>query len=109
MSSAPGLGRAEVLLEGFVGRGGYDISPDGQRFLVMKEDASSVNTSGGPQIILVQNWHEELKRLVPVDVDWQDRSDCSMCSSMMMTTMPHVSCAICDSCPYQILDSRWNC
>ncbi len=38
----------------------YDISPDGQRFLMIKED----QTAGG-QINVVLNWFEELKRLVP--------------------------------------------
>jgi serine/threonine-protein kinase len=38
----------------------YDISPDGQRFLMIKED------EGQPgQINVVFNWFEELKRLVP--------------------------------------------
>ncbi len=38
----------------------YDISPDGQRFLMVKED------EGQPaQINVVLNWFEELKRLVP--------------------------------------------
>jgi len=42
----------------------YDISRDGQRFLVLRE-------AGGegiqPQIIVVQNWFEELKRLAPLE------------------------------------------
>ena len=46
-------------------RRGYDISPDGERFLFMeltKEEAAQ-----GPvqQLIVVQNWFEELKRLAP--------------------------------------------
>ena len=41
----------------------YDISPDGQRFLMVTAPVDDES----PQIILVQNWHEELKRLVPVD------------------------------------------
>ena len=42
----------------------YDVSPDGRRFLMIKEA-----TQDTPQahIIVVQNWTEELKRLVPVD------------------------------------------
>ncbi len=40
----------------------YDIAPDGQRFLMIKEGKDAT-----PRIIVVQNWHEELKRLVPVD------------------------------------------
>ncbi len=43
----------------------YDISPDGERFLMIK-DVSSDGTS--PQeLILVQNWFEELERLVPTE------------------------------------------
>ena len=43
--------------------GNYDISPDGQRFLVLKAAESEPRTS--PSIIVVQHWTEELKRLVP--------------------------------------------
>jgi hypothetical protein len=39
----------------------YDVSLDGQRFLMMKEEGR------GPQINVVLNWFEELKRLVPTD------------------------------------------
>jgi serine/threonine-protein kinase len=38
----------------------YDISPDGQRFLMIKEG------EGSAQINVVLNWFEELKRLVPI-------------------------------------------
>jgi len=38
----------------------YDVSPDGQRFLMLKDaEGSAVSQS---QIIVVQNWAEELKR-----------------------------------------------
>jgi Tol biopolymer transport system component len=42
----------------------YDVSPDGQRFLMLKptEQAGAAPT----QIIVVQNWLEELKQKVPV-------------------------------------------
>ena len=43
----------------------FDVSPDGQRFLMIKREATDETTSG--EVILVQNWLEELKRLVPVD------------------------------------------
>jgi Tol biopolymer transport system component len=41
----------------------YDISPDGERFLVLKpvEDTQTAPA----QIVVVQNWLEEVKRLVP--------------------------------------------
>ena len=38
----------------------YDISPDGQRFLMIKGEEDQP-----AQINVVQNWFEELKRLVP--------------------------------------------
>jgi Tol biopolymer transport system component len=40
----------------------YDISPDGQRFLLIKPE-----TATPPSIVVVQNWFEELKRLVPTN------------------------------------------
>jgi len=43
----------------------YDISADGQRFLMIKEGGGSDQTAAPPQIIVVQHWTEELKRLVP--------------------------------------------
>ena len=43
----------------------YDISPDGQRFLMFKLDARSDETATPPSIVIVQNWSEELKRRVP--------------------------------------------
>ena len=42
----------------------YDISADGQRFLMLKEGAAD-GTSAPANIIVVQHWTEELKRLVP--------------------------------------------
>jgi serine/threonine-protein kinase len=41
----------------------YDISPDGQRFLMIKEGGID-GTAASPSIIVVQHWVEELKRLV---------------------------------------------
>ena len=41
---------------------GYDVSPDGQRFVVNRQGASEEATL---QIIVVQNWFEELNRLAP--------------------------------------------
>jgi eukaryotic-like serine/threonine-protein kinase len=55
----------------------YDVSADGQRFLMIKEISPSRASPGfvaaggaderptSARIILVQNWFEELKRLVP--------------------------------------------
>jgi serine/threonine-protein kinase len=43
----------------------YDISPDGQRFLMIKQGSS--DQAPPPQIVIVQNWDQELKRLVPTN------------------------------------------
>ena len=43
--------------------GCWDISPDGQRFLMVKLDERKPQPV--TEMILVQNWFEELKRLVP--------------------------------------------
>jgi serine/threonine protein kinase len=42
----------------------YDVSLDGQRFLLLKQ-AGADPGAGPPQIIVIQHWDEELKRLVP--------------------------------------------
>ncbi len=43
----------------------YDISPDGQRFLMNKDVEQTEEESAGTEVIIVLNWFEELKRLVP--------------------------------------------
>jgi eukaryotic-like serine/threonine-protein kinase len=43
----------------------YDVSPDGQRFLVLKP--SEQETAAPTQINVVLNWSEELKRRVPTE------------------------------------------
>ena len=43
----------------------YDVSPDGQRFLMIKEGGGANQTAAPLQLIVVQHWTEELKRLVP--------------------------------------------
>ena len=45
------------------GRQNYDVSSDGQRFLMIRENESP----DVGKIVLVENWHEELKRLVPTN------------------------------------------
>ena len=42
----------------------YDVSPDGKRFLMIKEGGGP-SQPPAPTIVVVQNWQEELKRLVP--------------------------------------------
>jgi serine/threonine-protein kinase len=44
----------------------WDISPDGQRFLMMKElGAATTAERGLRKITVILNWFEEIKRLVP--------------------------------------------
>ena len=46
----------------------YDVSPSGERFLMIKDAASSDKPSGATaNIIVVQGWLEELKRRVPTN------------------------------------------
>jgi len=45
----------------------WDISPDGKRFLMMKEPEAVAPGGGGPnKVNIVLNWFEELKQRVPV-------------------------------------------
>ena len=62
-------GTATKLLEGrYYTRSGYwphgDVSPDGQRFLMIKAPGTDASAAP-PALIVVQHWDEELKRLVP--------------------------------------------
>jgi hypothetical protein len=57
------------LLEGRYVTGGtlgrmYDVSPDGQRFLMIKSPGTDASAAP-PALVVVQHWDEELKRLVP--------------------------------------------
>ncbi len=45
----------------------YDVAPDGQRFLMIKEGGGAEDTSAPPSLVVVQNWFEELRRLVPTN------------------------------------------
>ena len=45
----------------------YDVIPDGERFLMMKEGGQSDAPPAPASIVVVQNWFEELRRLVPTD------------------------------------------
>lgn len=46
----------------------YDVTPDGRRFLFIKNAAGpAAATSPAPSLVVVQNWDQELKRLVPVN------------------------------------------
>ena len=41
----------------------YDVSPDGQRFVMIETDPQG----DGRRLEIVQNWFEELERLVPTN------------------------------------------
>ena len=41
----------------------YDVSPDGQRFLMIKE--ASTDKVQSPSLVVVEHWFEELQRLLP--------------------------------------------
>jgi serine/threonine-protein kinase len=73
IQTEPGLaiGRPEKLFEGQYVYGNvgpfpsYDATPDGQRFVMLKENGLSGETR--QEIVVVLNWFEELKRLVPTE------------------------------------------
>ena len=44
----------------------YDIAPDG-RFLIIRSGQAEAGGGTASNLIVVQNWFEELKRLVPVN------------------------------------------
>jgi dipeptidyl aminopeptidase/acylaminoacyl peptidase len=43
----------------------YDVSADGKRFLMIKPSSAAGQNGSPAKLIVVQNWLEELKRLVP--------------------------------------------
>ena len=47
----------------------YDVSADGERFLALKLGAADEESANMPEprVIIVENWIEELKRLVPTE------------------------------------------
>ena len=77
------VSRSEVLFEGRYARGdsglNYDVSADGQRFLMISEakddeaeddeaqDGDAETAPPHKTLIVIENWFEELKRLVPID------------------------------------------
>ena len=52
LAPPPGLGLGRM----------YDVSPDGRRFLIIKDSSTSDEPAASARIIFVQNWFEELKR-----------------------------------------------
>jgi len=43
----------------------YDVTPDGKRFLMLKDVPRTDDGGALRQLVVVQNWDQELKRLVP--------------------------------------------
>ena len=73
IETEPGFtaGTARLLLEGYFPRSlgrvpRYDVTADGERFVMMQDAAITDNEAEPPQIITVLNWFEELKERVPV-------------------------------------------
>ena len=64
------VGTPETLVEGQFwdsrGRSSYDVAPDG-RLVIIKRAAGTSENDTSPQIHVVINWFEELKRLVPTN------------------------------------------
>jgi serine/threonine-protein kinase len=70
------VGNPEVLFEApyyVIGNRPYDISPDGKRFLMIKDETKApegdevVETPPITELIVVDNWLEEIKRLAPAE------------------------------------------
>jgi Tol biopolymer transport system component len=63
------LGKLRLLFEGYEMNpvsgvaANYDVTADGEHLIMLKPDAQP---AAGSQVILVENWFEELKRRVPV-------------------------------------------
>jgi len=60
-------GKPQMLFEGDSFRITYDVDPAGQRFLMVKREYAGSETNTNVDLVFVQNWFEELKRLVPTD------------------------------------------
>ena len=60
------MGAPTVVLEGAYASAGVNTDYDvrDRRFLLMKESADE-GSQTAREIVVVQNWHEEVKRLVP--------------------------------------------
>ena len=63
--AADGTGTVEQLTESPNQQNAVAVSPDGQRFLLIKQGGGADQTTAPARIIMVQHWVEELKRLVP--------------------------------------------
>ena len=57
-----GTPRALFSAAGYLGHGNYDVAPDGQHFLMIKQEDVATNPE---ELNVVLNWSEELERRVP--------------------------------------------
>ena len=67
LNDTPEMGQPRLLFEKNIyslGRSDYDVMPDGQRF-IMVDDSETVPRP--TELVVVQNFAEELKRLAPAD------------------------------------------
>ena len=64
--ASAGVVRIRHALRLAVGIGAYDVAPDG-RFLIIQQWPAEAGGATAPNLIFVQNWFEELKRLVPAN------------------------------------------
>jgi eukaryotic-like serine/threonine-protein kinase len=60
--TAPPVALFKIQIGRADGGPSYDVTPDGQRFVF---STASNNSFEGARIVIVENWFEELKRLVP--------------------------------------------
>ena len=63
------INSSSIILDGrLLGNTGrtYDVSRDGDRFLMLKDDAAVDRSTNRPGIVVVQNWFRELNEKLPI-------------------------------------------
>ena len=58
--------QTDVGVELWAGRRNFDVSADGQQFILAHAVGSTGETQASPRINVVLNWIEELKERVPI-------------------------------------------
>jgi len=72
-AEAPQTVVASANYRGTGNQGGFDITPDGSRFLFIQQNSVTTDNyseefeAQTTQLIVVDNWFEELMRLAPAD------------------------------------------
>ena len=51
-----------------IGEVGWDVTPDGERFLFLVDQGGLAGSGAPAELIVIQNWTDELTRLVPRDL-----------------------------------------